>query len=360
MALIHRLASLSLLTFAALAQPAPPQPSLETGAVIRSDGAEFHRNTIPQVARLANGQLLAVWSTFPKSGSPGKVYIAFSRDHGRAWSTPQLLLSDASKIMADPNILVDGPRVFVFATVVESPNRIRKSWTMFKRSPDNGLTWGPLEEIPIPRQYVAGKQHNAIVLRDGTYLLGIAWDKWPEMGMAARTEGEMDLTAGVLISKDGTHWTLHGSLHVLLDKLTPGGTNGLCEPALVELSNGEVLMILRSGGTHHYESRSHDGGLTWSTPTPSPLPGHNTPTALLRLQGSHEIVAVWNNSPLTRYPLSAALSSDHGKTWSAPRILAQTEGLQVSYPGLTQAADGTIIAVWQQAQIGRASCRERV
>ena len=332
-----------------LAAFAAAQTGFESGAVIRSDGAEFHLNTIPQVARLGNGQLLAVWASVAKGGGPGKVYGAFSRDHGRGWSAPRLLMADAARTMADPNLLVDGARVFVFATVVPHPNRITKSWTRFIRSEDNGSTWGALEEIPIPRQYVAGKQHNGIVLLDGSYLVGVAWDKWPEMGMAARTEGEMDLTAGVLVSKDGKHWTLHGALHVLLDKLTPGGTNGLCEPSLVELDNGEVLMILRAGGTHHYESRSRDGGLTWSAPKPSALTGHNTPAALYRLNGSPEIAAVWNNSPLTRYPLSAALSSDGGRTWTAPRIVARTNGLQVSYPGLTQAADGTLVAVWQQA-----------
>ena len=321
----------------------------ETGAVVRSDGGEFWRNTIPQVARLADGNVMAVWSATPKAGGPGKVFIATSQDQGRNWGKPKLLMSDPVKLVADPNLLVDGKRVFVFATVVNLPNRIDKSWTRFVRSEDNGETWSSVEELPIPRQYVAGKQHNGIVLRDGTYLLGVAWDKWPEMGMAARTEGEMDLTAGVLVSKDGKKWTLHGALHVTLDKLTPGGTNGLCEPALVELADGEVLMILRTGGTHHYESRSRDGGLTWSAPVASALPGHNTPTALLRLSKSKEIVAVWNNSPLTRYPLSTALSSDGGKTWSEPRIVARTPGLQVSYPGLTQNEDGTLVAVWQQA-----------
>jgi predicted neuraminidase len=182
-------------------------------------------------------------------------------------------------------------------------------------------------------------------------MFGVAWDKWPEIGQAARTEGEMDLTAGVMLSKDGVHWTLHGAVHTFLEKVTPGGTNGLCEPSLVELSDGEVLMILRSGSSHHYESRSRDGGLTWSAPVPSPLPGHNTPSALWRLdQNPKEIIVVWNSSPLTRYPLSTAISVDGGKTWSNPRIIVKTDGLQVSYPGVTQATDGTFVAVWQEQQ----------
>ncbi len=323
----------------------------ETGAVIRSNQTDFFRNTIPQIARLGNGRLLTVWGAHTKENkTPGKIYGSFSTDDGRTWGTPKVLFEDSEKMHGDPNILVDGHRVFVFATRVYVPNKIEKSWTMMIRSEDDGQTWSKPVDIGIPRQYVAGKQHNGIKLRDGTYMVGIAWDKWPELGMAARTEGEMDLTTGVLISKDGVKWTLHGAVHTfVVDKLTPGGTNGLCEPSLVELDNGEVLMILRSGDTHHWESRSNDSGLTWSAPKRSSLPGHNTPSALFRVQQNPtEIVAVWNSSPLTRYPLSSALSADGGKTWSKPRIIAQTDNLQASYPGITQTSDNTFVAVWQQ------------
>lgn len=322
----------------------------ETGVVKRSDSATFYRNTIPQVARLSNGQLFSVWSAFPKDGKPGRVYGAFSRDLGKSWSEPKLLISDPVKMDGDPNILADGKRVFVFSTRVNWPNKIDKSWTMVIRSEDDGQTWSQPSEIVIPRQYVAGKQHNGIKLHDGTYMVGIAWDKWPEMGMAARTEGEMVLTTGVLLSKDGVQWTLHGAISTFVDKLTPGGTNGLCEPSIVELENGEVLMLLRSGDSYHYESRSRDGGVTWSLPIRSALPGHNTPTALWKSeQNPKEILAVWNNSPLKRYPLSVAISTDSGKTWSSPRIITNSDNLQVSYPGITQTADGSFFAVWQQA-----------
>jgi predicted neuraminidase len=340
-----------LVTLCLLAQTAGGA-GFETGAVIASDGARFHRNAIPQVARLGDGSLLVVWMSAPKEGSgPEHVFGAFSRDWGTTWSAPVPLIQDPVKEDGDPNILVDGHRVFVFSTRTATPNRIDRSWTMVVRSEDDGKTWSAPTEIPIPRQYVAGKQHNGIKLRDGTYMVGIAWDRWPEMGFNARTEGEMVLTTGVLLSRDGVKWTLHGAVTAFVDKITPFGTNGLCEPSLVELADGEVLMILRSGASHHYESRSRDGGVTWSDPVPSALTGHNTPSALLRLQQNpREIIAVWNNAPLIRNPLVTSVSGDGGKTWSTPRIVAQPERLQVSYPGITQNSDGTLVAVWQQAR----------
>jgi hypothetical protein len=220
---------------------------------------------------------------------------------------------------------------------------------MMVKSTDNGATWSEPKEIFIPRQYTPGKQHNAIRLRDGSYAMGISWDLWAEKGLAAKTEGEMDLASGLLLSTDGEHWTLHGNLHTVIDdKVKPGHTNGLCEPSIVQLADGELMMILRSGSSHHFESRSKDGGLTWSHPVKSPLSGSNTPTALWRNERDpREIVAVWNNNPLNRWPLVAALSRDGGKTWTNPKIVSNP-GRQASYPGLTQTSDGVFVAVWQE------------
>jgi predicted neuraminidase len=330
----------------AIAAAAPP----ESGVVAKSDGGAFHRNTIPQIGRLGNGMLLVVFGAFGKGDGNGRVYGTFSSDGAKSWSAPRLLIDDPKFMDGDPNMLIDGNTVWVYCTRVRIPNDIRKAWTVMVKSTDNGATWSEPKEIFIPRQYTPGKQHNAIKLRDGSYAMGIAWDLWAEKGLAARTEGEMDLASGILLSTDGERWTLHGDLHaVTAEKVAPNHTNGLCEPSIVQLEDGELFMILRSGESHHYESRSRDGGHTWSTPVSSALTGSNTPTALWRNEKTpSEIIAVWNNNPLNRWPLVSALSKDGGRTWTKPSIIAQP-GRQVSYPGITQLTDGTLVSVWQEA-----------
>jgi len=333
-----------------LAPALPLAAQFETGIVKASDGAAFHRTVIPQVATLGDGKLLATFGVYGKGSGDGKIYGIFSSDHGKTWGGQTLLIDDPKWNDGDGNILVDGSTVFVYGTRTDIPNTIKKAWTTVIRSTDNGATWSPVSEIHIPRQYTPGKQHNAIKLATGGYLMGISWDLWPERGMNARTEGEMVLSSGALLSTDGMNWRLYGNITTFQPKLTPNSTNGLCEPSVVQLENGEILMILRSGTSRHWESRSSDNGVTWSEPRPSPLAGHNTPTALWRLKDSATIVAVWNNSPLNRYPLSVASSRDGGRTWSPPRILAQSRNQQVSYPGITQANDGQLVAVWQEAK----------
>ncbi len=322
---------------------------LETGVAVRADEASFHSNKYPQAARLGDGRLFAVFSTTAKGDGNGRIYGVFSSDGAKTWSAPKLLLDDPAMNDGDPNILVGGSNVWVFGTRVAIPNDIRKSAVIVIRSTDNGATWSAPRPIPVPRQYITGKRHNGIQLQNGMYAVGISWDLWAEKGMAARTEGEMSLASGVLLSADGDNWTLHGNVYTQADdKVRPSHTNGLCEPSIVQLHSGEILMILRAGGSHHYESRSQDGGLTWSYPVPSALIGSNTPSALCRNEKKpDEIVAVWNNSPLNRWPLVTSLSSDGGKTWSKPRLLANP-GRPASYPGITQLTDGTFVAVWQE------------
>jgi predicted neuraminidase len=128
-----------------------------------------------------------------------------------------------------------------------------------------------------------------------------------------------------------------------------GAINGLDEPALVELSDGSLYMLCRTGLTRLYQSRSKDGGRSWSKAVPSPLVSHNAPASLCPFGGKRPgILAVWCNSPRNRWPLSAAVSWDDCETWIAPRRLTNTEGNQQSYPACIEAADGTLVAAWQE------------
>jgi hypothetical protein len=274
---------------------------------------------------------------------------ALSDDGGLTWSSPRELIDNPGLWDGDPNVIVDGARTFAYCTTRDVELKtIDRSTVFMVKSDDSGNSWSSPVEISMPKRYVAGKQHKGLRLGDGTLLMGYSWDLWAEKGTPARTEGEMNIASGVLRSTDGIQWRPFGELHVWVPKMTPYSTNGLDEPAIVELADGQIFMVMRTGSSRHYESRSLDGGLTWSPPRPSSLTGHNTPTGLWRLDRSDEIIAIWNNSPVNRRPLSVAISGDGGRTWSPPRNVAVSDGPQVSYPSITQAKDGTIVAVWQQ------------
>lgn len=339
-----------MLPFFSLWLAAAAAVGLQTGAVVRSDGGPFERNAIPSIARLASGKLLCVWTFSGKPVTRLRLAGAVSADGGRSWSKPRVLMEHEGANDADPVLLVDGSRVFVYSATVNIPDKLDYSRVFMIRSGDEGETWSAPEQIRYPRKYTGSMVNNGLKLGDGALLLPFSWDRWAEKGLSARTEGEMDLASGVLRSADGVAWTGYGDLHIWEQKTTPGATNGLCEPTVVELAGGELLMLMRSGTSRHYQSRSRDGGRTWDPPKPSPLTGHNTPAALWRLdQKPSEIIVIWNNSPDKRYPLSVAISGDGGRTYSKPRNVAEGGGgLQVSYPGIVQDREGTFVAVWQE------------
>ena len=324
--------------------------AFEAGSVFESDGGAFYTNAYPVVDRLASGKLLTVWTVFAKDNLDARIVGALSSNGGRTWSTPRTLIDIAGMLDADASLVVDGPRIFVYSTTVPMKmTRIEGSRIYMTRSEDEGATWSAPVEIPTRFRYFEGKRHIGLKLLDGMLAMPFAWDLWAERGTPARTEGEMNIASGILLSRDGVHWRPFGALHIWAPKATPYSTNGLDEPALVQLDSGELFMLMRTGTQFLYQSRSRDGGLTWDPPTRSPLTGHNTPAALWRLdQQPGEIVAIWNNSPLNRYPLSIAISADGGRRWTRPRDVATSNGPQISYPGITQAGDGEIVAVWQQ------------
>ena len=127
----------------------------------------------------------------------------------------------------------------------------------------------------------------------------------------------------------------------------PRWRNDACEPTVVELADGELLMAVRTSIGLHYLYRSKDAGDSWTGP--EPMEGfHATGTMpfFLRLRDGR-ILFVWNNCeplprrwrdvghPITaderrgrwetvftnRDALHAAISEDGGRTWRGFREL---------------------------------------
>ena len=122
--------------------------------------------------------------------------------------------------------------------------------------------------------------------------------------------------------------------------------NGSCEPTLVELTNGTLLLIARTSQDYHYQYFSYDGGNTWTDPEPSSFHGTLTMPTLCRMSNGR-IVFLWcNTQPLpelrhedqwpqlepwevsgergedvftNRDANHAAISDDDGKTWAGFR-----------------------------------------
>ncbi len=323
------------------------QPSLERS--VTASHQTVAKNCYPCLARLDDGRLLIVWCSWGDEGS--SIIGAFSTDHGRTWSAPNSLIKTPGGRDYDPSIVVSGKSVLVTCTTPAAGDGIHSSKTWCTRSDDQGRTWTAPYEIPMNRVYTCGKTHHGLRLRSGTLVMGYSWDVLCQEGKTLKSEGQMHLRAGVMISTDnGKTWQNGGDTDAEYKKIGSGSVDGTDEPAIVELDDGSIYMLMRTGSDHLYEARSTDEGRTFHGIGPSPLGGSNAPAALCRFEvdGRRGILAVWDNA-VQRYPLCAAASFDGGRTWSEPKDIAgPTDGRQASYPSCEQAADGTLVAVWQQ------------
>lgn len=319
-------------------------------------GAYYTTNAYPSVGLLEDGRLLCVYSV-RTTDDPRKFCIAgsFSSDHGLSWSAPVILINTPGANDYDPGLMIIGSRVIVTSTTTPMDNgpQITTSRTIAVHSDDGCASWSPPYDIPMGRRYTSGKVNNGIVLKNGSAIFGYTWEDNLETVGALPGEGDMEEISAVMMSFDGGRTWASGEgvgLERRKPENRPHAINGLCEPALAECSDGSVYMLCRTGLEKLYELRSRDGGRTWGEPRASALTGHNAPAALCGFRSVHGegMLVVWNNSPEHRWPLCVSASYDNCETWSAPITIAEIPGQQSSYPGCIQAADGTIIIVYQQ------------
>ena len=112
------------------------------------------------------------------------------------------------------------------------------------------------------------------------------------------------------------------------------------EPALAELGDGRLLMLIRTHWGRFWEAISDDGGLSWRTVRPSKIEAPSAPGYLLKL-ASGRLVFVYNPPP-NRQELAVIFSEDDGATWTKPLVIARQKGGQLSYPFMMERRPGKL------------------
>ncbi|MFQ5795476.1 MAG: exo-alpha-sialidase, partial [Candidatus Bipolaricaulia bacterium] len=105
------------------------------------------------------------------------------------------------------------------------------------------------------------------------------------------------------------------------------------------------------------ECHSADFGYTWTPAYPTDLPNPNSGIDLVKL-GDGTLVLVYNPvssktiSQSKRTPLSVSVSSDNGRSWSAPVHLETAPG-EYAYPAIIELANGELLVcyTWRRERI---------
>ncbi len=292
----------------------------------------------------------------------GRVEWMRSRDGGRTWSWPEVLLDSPiddrdSGVLETPSgsLLVTTFTSLAYEAVLKDasgwPAEKLERWqaanlrttpeqrhalldTWMLRSTDGGMTWSAPYRVPV------NSPHGPTALADGRLLYAgkQLWQPGQKVGVCESSD-------------DGKTWRWLSEIPA-----RPGDTVvQYHELHAVQASDGRVIVHIRNhnpqNGGETLQTESADGGRTWTTPRAIGVWG--LPSHLLRLRDGRLLMSYgYRRAPFGN---QARVSSDHGGTWSEPIVISDDgAGVDLGYPATVELDSGQFLTVWYELLKGSA------
>lgn len=323
----------------------------------------------PTVAKLQDGRLAVIASGFRLQHiCPfGKAVISFSQDEGESYTLPSpvidtplddrdgglLPFGKSGIIVTSFNNTLDFQRALAAKTGTEayrlayldtvSPEEEeRYLGATFRVSFDGGVTFGELHKSPIT------SPHGPIQRKNGEII-------WVGRTFSAQ-DGMMENDRVCAYRLDPENGEMEPLGHI--ENIVLKGERQLsCEPCAFELADGTLLCHIRvqtpigCGKLFTiYQSKSSDGGKSWSKPEqilsdPGGAPAHiiqHSSGVLLSVYG-------FRGSPYGTKPfgIKVMFSRDEGKTWDTDHIVYESKvSADLGYPSTAELSDGSLLTVF--------------
>ena len=362
----HQLAATVVGGAAALSQPSP-QSSLNAKEGAADDDASIRvisqlpdrYHGWPTLAQAPDGELFAVCSGGRESHvCPfGRVEMMRSKDQGRTWSFPQVLL-DGPIDDRDAGVLITRKGTILATTftslayesrlpsILNGKDENQKTrwqgahqrisaeerqaglgvWMI--RSDDNGFSFSQ------PYRCLVNSPHGPVEASDGRLIYAgkELWKKPSRIGVCvSQDDGQSWQWLAEIPTRPGDDVQEYHELHA------------------VEAADGSLLAHIRNHNKQHHretlQTRSTDGGKTWSVPESIGVWG--LPSHLLRLKDDRLLMTYGHRRP--PYGNQARVSEDNGKTWSAPQIVSGDGiGGDLGYPSTVELDNGDLVTMWYE------------
>jgi sialidase-1 len=247
----------------------------------------------PGTIRLENGDILmaAPWgrppTNFEQLAATFPVPMLYrSTDGGRTWREQGRLKIEwpLKGMVSDQGIsflrLKDGRLAIVLPRHVEGLHGGGVPAISF--SSDDGATWSAAKMLIDEDDAYYMMNDRLIHLKSGRLLVPVATK-------AGKHEGDSDESLAMLSDDGGASWRLSRG-RARLDK-----PRGMQEPCAIELADGRVRLLARTGAGSIHTSLSADGGETWSAPEPTTL---ESPCSALTLRRAPDgrLVCLYNHA----------------------------------------------------------------
>ena len=253
-------------------------------------GSDNPRNSEGDFIRLKNGEILYVYThyygTSPNDEAPAYLASRRSADGGETWTAEDdIVLPNEGKLntmSVTLRRLPDG-RIALFYLVNETSSDCRP---YLRISDDEGKSWGDRIALVSDPSYNVVNNDRVAILDGGRILVPVARHPWNGGGARPGIRRRADIFC--LVSDDGGATWREGNRAPNPDEIM------FQEPGVCELSDGRVLMNIRTDAGSQYFAYSSDGGQSWSSPIPSVLDSPLSPALIKRIPGSDDLLAVWN------------------------------------------------------------------
>jgi sialidase-1 len=320
---------------------------------------QFPRYSEGSVITLTDGSLLFATTQFVGGGADhatAQIVSRTSRDGGRTWEPIRVLQENTGR----QNVMSvtlrrlqydrqEGP-IGLFYLVKNGPNDLR---IQLRVSQDELQTLGPPINVGDRAGYHVMNNDRVTVLASGRLLCPVAW--------TADVQRQNHFVCFCYYSDDqGKSWKVS-------ENTVDAPKRGAMEPEVVELRNGELLMIVRTQIGQITTARSADGGASWGAAEPLSVRSPEAPATIRRIPATGDLLLIWNNHYQAgqghggrRWPLTAAISSDEGRTWTQVRNLDAQKGEAYAYTSVLFVRDRAVLTYYvADESSGRISSRFR-
>jgi predicted neuraminidase len=330
-------------TFAITVPEAPVRGPLDAQSEIVTPKDEKKFVHGPSLLATPEG-LMAFWYRATYEGARDAELVS-ARFDGSQWS-PTSVVTNAGRVSQDVGVTIKS-----LANPVPFRRSDKEIWLFFSaarlggwatceiefiRSFDNGVTWGPAEQLyASPFLNISHlTKSSPILFSDG------------RIGLPAYHEMNRKYPVLLVLDQDGR----------VIDRRRMGGGGKVgYQPSIVPTGPTTAIAFirrLRHGRPRNVLiTRTEDGGKTWMRPTPIELPNPSGPISAIRYDQSHILLA-FNDDPNIERNVTLAMTDLEGKTYKRVGVVARMDGEEkdhtVAYPYLIASAPGQFDVVYSR------------
>jgi predicted neuraminidase len=297
---------------------------------------------IPGVERTPGGRIYVAWYTggSREPAPENAVVLSYSDDRGATFTEPDVIAGPRDGARAfDPTLWLDpGGRLWY---IFNRGNRDAGRHGVYARvcaKPDaKRPVWGEEFRVGFDEAPVSFRMNKPVVLSTGEWVLPVTHAPEVSFEWFAREKQ----VQGVAVSRDkGRTWKLHGAVRA---------PSWALENMTVELRDGRLWMLIRTGSGHLWESFSSDRGRTWTEGAQTAIANPGSRFYIRRL-ASGSLLLINHYRFQGRSHLTARISTDEGKSWNDGLLLDERTG--GSYPDAVESKDGLITVVYDRDRQG--------